>query len=100
MKAVLGHNLSVCMLEMEKPEEALYFSEQAMHMMRTVGGIQHILLALRVQMEAYQMLESKEDCQAAKMLLHRIHEQLIKERGNWEQIEKRLWDRRTLFVIF
>ena len=69
-------------------------------MLRTVGGIQHILLALRVQMEAYQMLESKEDCQAAKMLLHRIHEQLIKERGNWDQIEKRLWDRRTLFVIF
>lgn len=100
MKAVLGHNLSVCMLEMEKPEEALYFSEQTMHMLRTAGGIQHILLALRVQMEAYQMLESKEDCQATKILLHRIHEQLLKERGNWEQIEKRLWDRRTLFVIF
>ena len=57
-------------------------------------------LVLRLQMEAYRMLQDMDAYHRAQTLLHHLNCHLVKEKGSRAQIEKRLWDRRTLFVIF
>ena len=51
-------------------------------------------------MEAYRMLQDMDAYYRAQTLLHHLNCHLVKEKGSRAQIEKRLWDRRTLFVIF
>lgn len=100
VRAALCHNMAVCLLEMEKPKEALYFCDQAIAILQKEGGLSSVLYVLRLQMEAYRMLQDMDAYYRAQTLLHHLNCHLVKEKGSRAQIEKRLWDRRTLLVIF
>lgn len=100
VRAALCHNMAVCLLEMEKPKEARIFATRRLPSCKRKADFLPYYMCSALQMEAYRMLQDMDAYYRAQTLLHHLNCHLVKEKGSRAQIEKRLWDRRTLFVIF
>ncbi len=99
-KAVLCSNIAVCLLHMQRPQEAKTYCTRAYQALQKEGGILLGVRLLRVKMEISLRLGEMEAYVAQRALLRQLYEVMGNGTYSLQEFEALLWQQKELLIFF